>query len=536
MPREPRRETRRSHRPHPADGLSRLLLIGLDSADAELIDRWCAAGDLPHLSALRAQGAWGRLATSAEVMHVSAWPSIYTGVSPGFHGLYHAYQVRPHTQGVHRTDPRDCGLPPFWRFLDDARRKCIVFDAFMDHRLEGFRGTQILEYGTWTWFGDPGSTPRSALRELVRAVGAYPAPEHMHVLDVPDSRWFRDTLVAGAATKARAVRWLLQEKPWDMAFITFGEPHGAGHYLWHTGDPSHPASRDYDISGAPNALRDVYIAVDQAIGSILECADDDTTVAVVSGDGMGPNYSACHLMPDVLHRLHWFSTVAQRSGMPSRGPGTPRTGALSRLRRLVPLGARQAITRCLPRSVHYRMSMKWANDSIAWEQSKVFCIPNANEAYFRLNLRGREPRGIISPGAEQAELLAELRAELSALVNPDNRRPAPERVVSIDEVYPGPERGRLPDVAVSWNAVAEVLGRIESPRAGLVEGPPGYLTGARYTGNHRPNAFLLARGPRVPEGVELHGHDVRDVAPTVLALLGVSPPPHFEGKVVPELV
>lgn len=511
-------------------------MIGLDSADAELVERWGAAGDLPHLSSLRAQGAWGRLATSAEVMHVSAWPTLYTGASPGWHGMYHAYQVRPHAQGVQRADPGECGLPPFWKFLDDAGRKCIVFDAFMDHRLKDFRGTQILEYGTWTWFGEPGSTPRGALRELVRNVGPYPAPEHLHVLNVPDPRWFRDTLVAGAETKARATRWLLREQTWDMAFVTFGEPHGAGHYLWHTGDPSHPAAREYDISGAPNALRDVYMAVDRAIGSILESVDDSTTVIVVSGDGMGPNYSACHLMPDVLHRMGWFSTVAQGSGATSEGAGTPKSkGALSRVRAMVPLGLRQAITRCLPRSVHYRMSMKWANDSIAWDRSKVFCIPNANEAYFRLNLRGREPRGIVSPGAEESELIAELRAEVSALVNPDNRRSAPERVVYMDEMYPGPERGRLPDVAVSWSEAAEVLGRVESPRAGLVEGPAGYRTGACYTGNHRPNAFLLARGPGVPEGIELRGHDVRDVAPTVLALLGVSPPPHFEGHPVPEL-
>ncbi len=516
--------------------MSRVLLIGLDSADAQLIDRWCTAGDLPHLSSLRAQGVWGRLTTSAEVMHVSAWPTIYTGASPGFHGLYHAYQVRPHEQGVHRTDPAECGLPPFWRYLDEAGRKCIVFDAFMDHRLKDFRGTQILEYGTWTWFGEPGSTPRHALRELVRNVGPYPAPEHLHVLSVPDPRWFRDKLVSGAETKAKAVRWLLREKPWDMAFVTFGEPHGAGHYLWHTGDPSHPASRDYDISGAPNALRDVYMAVDRAIGSILESVDDGTTVAVVSGDGMGPNYSGCHLMPDLLHRVGWFSRVTENAGSPSGAAQKSKgKGILSRVRGMVPIGVRQAVTRCLPRSVHYRMSMKWANDSIAWDRSRIFCIPNANEAYFRLNLRGREPRGIVEPGAEEAALLAELRDEVSALMNPDTQRSAPERVVCMDEVYPGPERGRLPDVVVSWSAAAEVLGRTSSPRAGLVEGPAGYQTGACYTGNHRPNAFVVARGPSIPEGIEIHGHDVRDVAPTVLALLGVSPPAHFEGRPVPEL-
>ena len=208
---------------------------------------------------------------------------------------------------------------------------------------------------------------------------------------------------------------------------------------------------------------------------------------------------------------------------------------LSRLRHMVPLGLRQTVSRCLPKSVHYRMNLKWVNDSVEWERSKVFCIPNANEAYFRLNLRGREPKGIVAPGAEEEALVAELRSEMSALVNPDNGRSAVERVVGVSETFPGPQRDRLPDVTASWNNDAETLGRVRAPRGGVVEQAAGYQIGAYYTGNHRPNAFLVARGPGLPEGVEVRGNHILDVAPTVLALLGVSPPSHFAGRPIPEL-
>jgi len=90
------------------DSGSQVLLIGLDSADAELIDQWCRAGHLPNIERLRNQGVWGNLGTTAEVMHVSAWPSIYTGTHPGKHGMYHAYQITAGEQNVHRTlaEPR----------------------------------------------------------------------------------------------------------------------------------------------------------------------------------------------------------------------------------------------------------------------------------------------------------------------------------------------------------------------------------------------------------------------------------------------
>ncbi|HET7585382.1 MAG TPA: alkaline phosphatase family protein [Gemmatimonadaceae bacterium] len=513
----------------------RLLLIALDSADADLIERWGAAGDLPNLWALRTQGTWGRLGTTADVMHVSAWPTLYTGATPGHHGMYHAYQVRPHEQGVHRTRPADCALPPFWKHLDDAGRRCIIFDAFMSYPLSGFRGIQLLEYGTWTWFGEPAATPRRMRSALRRAVGPYPGPEHMHVLEMPDARVFRDRLVAGARVKADAVRWLLREHPCDMMFVTFGEPHGAGHFLWHTGDPSHPASCDYDIAHAPDALHDVYVAVDQALGAVLEAVGDDTTVAVLSGDGMGPNYSACHHVPELLRRAGWLVDGASHAAGAASEGATRKTGLLSRVRQAIPLGVRQSVTRCLPRSVHYRMSMQWVNAGIDWERTRAFCIPNANEAYIRLNLRGREPAGVVLPGDEATQMIAELQRELTALVNPDNARRAAERVVRTDDVYPGAQRDRLPDIVATWNPDAEVLARIDSPAWGTVDGTPGYRTGPYYTGNHRPNAFVVARGPGIAEGAELAGRHIMDIAPTVLAMLGVDAPSHYEGSPIPEL-
>lgn len=516
----------------------RVLLIGLDSADADLIERWCEAGDLPNLASLRREGAWGRLGTTADILHVSAWPTLYTGASPGRHGMYHAYQVRAGEQGVHRARPEDCALPPFWSQLDAAGRACIIFDAFMDYPLDEYTGLQVLEYGTWTWFGRPRSTPRRLRRRLIREVGAYPAPEHLHVLSVPDPAWFRDRLVEGARTKGRAVRWLLREHSWDMAFVTFGEPHGGGHYLWHTGDPSHPASREYDVSGAPDALKEVYMAVDEAIGSIVDAVGDETMVAVFSGDGMGPNYSACHHMPELLRRRGWLSDATARgqsSGSAEAAP-RPHKKLLSRLRKAVPLSLRQAVTRCLPRSLHYRLSMKWVNDAIDWDQTKVFCIPNSNEAYFRLNLAGREPMGRVEPGTEQMDIVEELLADVRGFVNPENGRAAVALAAPMDDVFPGEQRGRLPDVVASWAEEAKVLSRIESDRWGLVEGDAGYETGPNYTGNHRPNAFIVARGPHVDGGVRIEGGHIVDLAPTILHALGTEQPEHFEGRPLQELV
>ncbi len=527
--------------------MSRVLVIGLDSADAELIERWSDAGHLPALASLRREGAWGRIGTTADVMHVSGWPTLYTGVSPGRHGLYHAYQTRAGARGIWRARPQDAGAPPFWKYLDDAGKRCVVMDAFMNHPLPGFGGVQILEYGTWTWFVSPGARPTRLWKEIARRFGPYPAPEHLHVLDVPDAAWFRDRLVQGARVKGEVCRWLLSEEPWDLAFVTFGEPHGAGHYLWHHEDAAYPAHAG-PPGAAPHPLLDVYAAVDAEIGRILSEVDDATTVLVVSGDGMGPNYAGCQHVPEALHRLGLLhgggvgrAGPADVGGAPAYGSdarsahpsfagasGSP--GLASRLRGMIPLGLRQAVTRCMPRSLHYRLSMRWVNEAIDWPRTRVLCIPNANEAYLRVRLAGREPGGTVAPGPEYAELVERLASLAGSLRNPENGRLAAERAVRVDERFPGPERPHLPDLVITWDPDARVLGELAGEGVGTIHGAPGYRTTPFYTGNHRPNAFAALRGPSVSAGSRLEGGHVLDVAPTVLAALGVDPSPAFEGE------
>jgi predicted AlkP superfamily phosphohydrolase/phosphomutase len=180
--------------------------------------------------------------------------------------------------------------------------------------------------------------------------------------------------------------------------------------------------------------------------------------------------------------------------------------------------------------------LKWASAGIDWRRSRVSCIPNANEGYLRVNLRGREPLGIVDDGAGFTELLSGLAAEMRGLRNPANGRAAADQVFLIDEVFPGSERRHLPDLVVAWDPDARLLTELAAPSAGKVVGPPAYGTSPFYTGNHRPNAFVLARGPGIAAGERLERGHIVDLAPTILALLGVDPPPSFEGSVLPRLV
>ncbi len=515
----------------------RLLVIGLDTADAGLVERWCDEGHLPVLRALRRAGVWGRLATTAEALHVSAWPSVYTGTTPDRHGLYHAYVTAPGRQGPERPRPEESPEPVFWKLLSDAGRRGVVMDAFLSCPVEPFNGVQILEYGTWTWFWEPMTSPAGLRREIRSRFGPYPAEDHGRVLAPPDPAGFRDRLVRGAETKARVVRWLMAREPWDYVLVVFGESHPAGHYLWHLHDPACPAHPAAGAGRLATALRDVYVALDRAIGEVLAGADEQTTVLVVSADGVGPNCSGSHLLDEVLRRLGLYVMTGERGAPATPGRAAGRRNPAKRLRDLVPTGLRTAASRHLfPRHLRERLAQRWMTAETVWSRTRAFPISNANEGFVRLNLAGREPEGIVRPGDYDA-LCEGLVETFGALVNPRTGRRAARAVWRADRRYAGPRRDRLPDVVVNWDPAAGITTELFAPACGLVRvSRPPWEVSPYYTGNHHPAAFVLARGPGLAAGRVLAGGHILDLAPTVLAHFGLPPPAAMDGAVLRDLL
>ena len=147
-----------------------------------------------------------------------------------------------------------------------------------------------------------------------------------------------------------------------------------------------------------------------------------------------------------------------------------------------------------------RLSLRWKTAGVAWPDTRAFVIENANEGYVRINLRGREPLGIVEPGGEHETLCDQIREVAMSLTNPETGRAAAHAVLGrttsalVRAVH-------MPDVAVIWDTDAKVTGQLQMAKHGLIRRPsascelPPY-----YTGNHAPHAFALAFGPEVPKG------------------------------------
>ncbi len=494
---------------------TRTVVIGLDAASGDLLLRGCDDALFPNLAALRERGAWGIAEYLPGFGSGALWPSFSTGVTPARHGRYFYRQMGPDYQAQH-FDADHLSAATIWDVLSGAGRRVAVFDvpkASLSPRLNGIHAVDWLVHGPVysrlsTWPDELGA-------DLVRQFGSDPVPR----CDQPGGRSasehavLRDQLIARVRQKEASALHFLAQEPWDLFMTVFAEPHCVGHQCWHVRDAAHPMHDAAAAALVGDPVRDVYAAIDAAIGRIAAAAGEDADVIVFSGTGMGPNYGGNHILDEILRRLE--------------GARAPlRLDSITRLKR--------ALKSRMPRELRrrWRKTVRNIEESALRgdrERRHCFALPHNDLAgAIRVNLVGREPHGHVEPGAAFDAFFAQLRSDLLDLRNLDTGRPVVVDVLRVDEVCAGKRLTELPDFFVMWNREAPI-DRVGSPKIGTLE----HAHRGNRTGDHTPDSVFFAAGPHVARG-PVGPVSILDFAPTLAALHGVALP-ETDGHVIPAL-
>lgn len=522
-----------------------IVVIGLDSADPILIEKWSNEGYLPTITSLMNRGYWGRLNSTAVISSGSLWPTFFTGTSPAKHGCFFGHrQLKTGTYQIYKKDADQIKREPFWVWLSQMGKRVAIFDIPQTYPIKRLNGIQITAWGVEAPHWSMSSWPPELIQEIISRFGTHPLATwyQMRPEKINEFEELYKKLIWGIKKKGLVSTYLLNREPWDFFLIMFSEPHWAGHLLWHIMDDKHPAHNPQIAKPFKNAIRDVYSAIDSAISKFVE-AIPDATFLISSPAGMGPNYSGMHLLPEILERMGIMGKTAQDRGQNGRfstiiekinqlmpykrwGPY-----ALKNLESLVPTKAIEIIKQVIPDELWDNWTRRLLTAGNDWRRSKAFCVPNDFSGAIRVNLKGRERNGMVEPGREYDALCEGITEELSSLVNVDTGERAVSEVIRVDRAYQGEYRSELPDLIINWSEDAPIK-TLYSPRIGTVKGEiPDKRTGA-----HRPHGFLVASGKNIVQRRTVEGASIMDMAPTILYLMGQPIPRDMDGKVLLDII
>ena len=431
----------------------------------------------------------------------ATWPSITTGCLPSRHGFYCDRQLMPGTYEARHTGPRDITQLRLWSALASAGRRCLVLDVPITAPQPIPGGAQLVEWGAHDGFEPLGSDPPEFADEVVGRFGDYSVIGKCDdYARAGDYDGLRDALLRAPAVKGELFSSLLDRDTWDFFFATFSESHCAGHQFWRGHDPNHPDHDPIAREAHGDVILAVYEAIDRSLGDVLTHVPDDASLMVLLSHGIGPHYDGEHIMAAILRALDAVE-------------GTSRV-----------LELREQVVRRLQRH-GLRARRGLALDSAR----RYFKVPN-NEQYtgIRLNVKGREPRGRIAPGAEFDATIETLTAQLLEIENADTGEPLFTEILRTSDVYDGPLVDALPDLLAGWNRASPIRGA-RSARIGTIRGD----STAIRNGDHRSGGLVLLRRPTVAPGEMPAPIPVIDLAPTVASWFGVELP-DVDGRPVAE--
>jgi predicted AlkP superfamily phosphohydrolase/phosphomutase len=518
-----------------------LIVLGLDSADSRLIDSWIRRGALANIGRLREQGAYCALEGPDVYLSEQAWTLVTTGFEASRTGYWSRWKFDPRNYEL-----RDAGayqyrqFPPVYAL--GPKYRCAIFDVPQARICDAANGIQGLAWGARSARTGPLSRPSGLLDELTSKYGRHPAfdRDHASYWNPVAIAWLERALRKGAARRAKICLDLLRREPWDLFFTVFGETHSAAHFFWHLGQdhPLHPWKRT--VAGDP-MLR-VFEAVDRAIGEIL-AARPDADVLLFSPEGMEANsvdLPSTVFLPELLYRFSFEAAGMADGGISGLPPLAIRLpNALGWHRQIYALRSdTHPVRRRLRRWLPIEVSGWWERASSPgpgpsypgsfgtlfhqppiwysqlWPRMKAFALPSIAHGYIRINVRGRERDGVVLP-SEYFSFCDELTGHLEALRNPRSGRPLVRKIVRTREspLESGPH---LPDADLIVFYHSEPVDVVDSPAFGRI-GPVPYAR----TGGHANRGFAIIKADGLSPGSVLPQGHVRDLAPTILALLGV---------------
>lgn len=504
----------------------KVMVVGIDAATLDLVRRWAGEGALPHFARILSQGAFGALRSTLPAMSPAAWSTFATGTNPGKHGILDFTQFPPDSYGARFTNATLRRGAAFWEIAGRQGVRGGVINVPITYPPRAYNGFMVAGLLAPSLSPDM-VTPREAYDDLIAVCPDYRIDVDMVATSGLAGEAFLQRTLEMTQRRLQAALGLYRKHRPPLFVVTFVAADRACHYYWaymqalQDGRTLTPAERR--LAGA---ILTVYRKLDEALGALLAEAGEDTDVLILSDHGAGPLRRGLNL----AKALAAAGLLAERR----LGPwGRLKYRAVWAFARLTPQKLKSLFKSRLA-GLASRAASTVACADVDYARSRAY--PTGQSQGVFVNLRGRQPRGIVEP-ADYEAVRDEILAAMRELADPQTGQKVFQHAYRREEAFTGPAAASLPDVILEQ---ADYTYDIPTFSEHLGPGvfydlPPRDPAKLQRHGGHVRDGLLMAIGPRIRRG-EVRGAQIADVPATVLALLGCKIPEDFDGRVLTEML
>jgi predicted AlkP superfamily phosphohydrolase/phosphomutase len=306
-----------------------------------------------------------------------------------------------------------------------------------------------------------------------------------------DEKTFMDDLMVAFDDRARVILNRLDARDWDLMVGVIESTDRVQHMMWRLIDPAHPMYDAELASKFGDSIERVYRKADDFVGEVVRRVGPDVPVMIVSDHGFHTWRKAVNLDTWLVQNGYMALTGQQQGD-----------------KKLADL---------------FGGGTFWEN--VDWSHTRAYAM-GIGQIYF--NLRGRESRGIVSPGAEASQLADELSAKLLTMKDPEDGTPIIRAVYKRDDIYKGEYFQDAAELQVGMNDGYRVSWQttLGGSPAGIV-----YPNTRKWSADHGGYDYAITSGVFVTNRpITTKTPSIMDIAPTVLKYFGVSVPGDIDGK------
>jgi predicted AlkP superfamily phosphohydrolase/phosphomutase/Tfp pilus assembly protein PilF len=295
----------------------KLLLVGWDSADWQIINPLLEQGRMPALNHLINNGVMGNLATMEPIISPMLWNSIATGKRPDKHGILGFIEPDPDNRYIRPFTSTSRKCKALWNILTQREMTSQVVAWFAGHPAEPIRGTcvsELFQKATGAldqpWIIKPGTVHPPELAESLAALRVHPGELEANMIlpFVPDAAKVDQSKDKHLATLARmlaetisvhsAATELLEHQPWDFAAIYYDAIDHLSHAFMQFHPPRLKEVIENDFELYKNVVSCCYQFHDLMLGRLIQLAGPDAHVMVISDHGFYSDHLRPRGIPD----------------------------------------------------------------------------------------------------------------------------------------------------------------------------------------------------------------------------------------------